>query len=389
MLRRRRASAARASAADAASPDGPLERAIAAAIARRERIGDLTPWELPVVIAARDLIANTVAQLPLVNFRGGLATDPQPAIAIRPDPYEPRWLTMHRLVNNLTRHGYVWLIPVAWDAADWPLAVQVVDAADAAGTFEPSGTRLADVWWQGRRLDPYSEAIWCPWRVDRAGELGSSPMGQCLRAVEYLAALWEMAGSFWEAGFPSIALVIDQALSAKQRSETKSALLDAFRRRHEPAVVDRGGKLEPIGANAVDSQLVESIDVANAEIARAFGIVPSLLNVSSQTSLTYATTEGELARWLKLGLGQYLVRIEGALSDLRPAGNTMRCDTSELLRTDLAARYQAYAWGLGRWLTLEEIRHAESLPPLTAAQLAALPAPQPLPAPTLSDPVGA
>jgi hypothetical protein len=383
-MRRRRA--ARAELAE--PPPDPIERAIADAIARRERVGDLSPWELPIVVASRDLIANTVAQLPLVNYRGNLPTEVQPPVVIRPDPFEPRWLTLHRLVNNLTGPGYVWLIPTAWDASDWPMAVQVVDAANAAGTFDPSGSRLVDVWWQGRRLAPYDEALWVPWRVERAGELGTGPLGRCMRAVEYLAALWEMAGSFWEAGFPSLALVIEQALSVTQRRETKTALLESFRRRHEPAVIDRGGRLEPIGANAVDSQLVESIETANVEVARAFGIVPSLLNVRSSDSLTYSTTEGELSRWLKLGLGQYLTRVDGAFSDLRPAGNTVRADTAELLRTDLAARYAAYLAGLGRWLTTEEVRAAESLPPPRPGQFPPPLASLPAPSTALTDPSG-
>lgn len=383
-LRRRRAARA-----EVVEPLDPIERLIADAVTRRDGSGDLSPWELPIVVASRDLIANTVAQLPLVNYRGNLPTPVQPPITIRPDPFEPRWLTLHRLVNNLTGPGYCWLIPTAWDASDWPMAVQVVDAANAAGVFDPTGARLVDVFWQGRRLAPYDEAIWVPWRVERAGDLGTGPLGRCMRAVEYLAALFEMAGSFWEAGFPSLALVIEQALSVTQRRETKTALLESFRRRHEPAVIDRGGQLVPIGANAVDSQLVESIEVANIEIARAFGIVPSLLNVRASDSLTYSTTEGELSRWLKLGLGQYLTRVDGAFSDLRPAGNTVRADTSELLRTDLAARYAAYLAGLGRWLTVDEVRAAESLPPPRAGEFPPpLAPPAPSSVPALSDPSG-
>jgi hypothetical protein len=214
-MRRRHAAAARA--AGDVSPLGPLERLIGDAIDRRLTGDDLTPWELPVVVAARDLIANTVAQLPLTTYRAGLPLEVQPPVTLRPDPYEPRWLSLHRFVNSLTRHGYVWVIPTAWDAAGWPMAVQVVDASEAAGTFDPSGHRLVDVFWQGRRLAPYDEALWCPWRIDHAGSLGSSPLAPCWRAVEYLAALWQMAGSFWEAGFPSVALVFEQALSSTQR----------------------------------------------------------------------------------------------------------------------------------------------------------------------------
>jgi hypothetical protein len=364
MGRRATRAAARAAAeAAAVDPLARVERIIADYQLARSNIGDLTPWDLPIVVACRELIADTLAQLPLVNYRGNLPTPAQPSVVVQPDPFEPRWLTIHRLVNNLTMAGYCWLIPTAWLADGTAAAVRVVDAAEAAGTFDASG-RLESVHWQGRRLRPGSEAIWVPFRVDRVAELGTSPVSACWQACEYLAALWQMAGSFWEAGFPSLALVIDGALTSAQRTETKKAMIDATARRHEPVVIDRGGTLAPIGSSAVESQLVESISAANAEVARAFGVMPSLVNVASSDSLTYSTTEGELSKWLKLGLGSYTMRIEAAFSSLRPYGQTVRCSSSELLRTDLGARYNAYSIGVNRWLTVDEVRAAESLPAL-------------------------
>lgn len=362
---------------DAPDPLQKLGQAIADAVNRRAGIGDLTPFELPIVVACRDLLANTVAQLPLVNFAGPYPTATQPPIVVTPDPFEPRWQTLHRLVNNLTGPGYAWLRPTAWLADGWPAAVSVVDAAEAAGTFDPSG-RLEYVYWQGQRLTPGRDGIvWVPWRVERVASLGTGPIGSCARAVEYLAALWQMAGSFWEAGFPSIAVVIDGALNTTQKRETKDAVMASWARRHEPAVIDRGGRLESIGTNAVESQLVESIAVANAEVARAFGIMPSLVNVQAGDSLTYATTEAEMSKWLKLGLGAVLARVEAAWSSLRPYGQHVRADTSALLRSDLNGRYAAYSVGINRWLTVDEVRRAEGLPP---------PPPGALPGEVITDP---
>jgi hypothetical protein len=356
-----RAAARAAVTAPAVDPLARVERIIADYQLARANIGDLTPWDLPIVVACRELIADTLAQLPLVNYRGNLPTPTQPPVVLQPDPFEPRWLTIHRLVNNLTKHGYAWLIPTAQLADGYPAAVRVVDAGDAAGTFDTSG-RLEWVHWQGRRLRAGTDAIWVPFRVDRVAELGTSPVNACWQACEYLAALWQMAGSFWEAGFPSLALVIDGALTSTQRTETKQAMMAATARRHEPVVIDRGGTLSPIGSSAVESQLVESITAANAEVARAFGVMPSLVNVQSSDSLTYSTTEGELSKWLKLGLGSYTMRIEAAWSSMRPYGQTVRCSSQELLRTDLGARYAAYSVALNRWMTSEEVRAAESMP---------------------------
>jgi len=321
-------------------------------------------FELPIVVACRDLIANTLGQLPLVNYRGNLPTDDQPPIVVRPDPCETRRDTMVRLVNQLTGPGYCWVIPTAFYADGvTPAAVRVVDAGEAAGIWSPRH-ELVDVVWEGEHYDPtMGEVHLIRWRIASAdAPADDGPIGACRRVVEYLAALWQMAGSFWEAGFPSVALVIQQPLSSTQRKETKQAMIEAFSRRHEPAVIDRGGELSPVGSNPVEAQLVESISSANAEVARAFGIMPSLVNVMSISPLTYSTSEGELRKWLALGLGAFMAPIEACWSDLRPHGQTVQFDTSRLLRTDLMQRYSAYSIGIDRWLTAPEIRAAEGLP---------------------------
>lgn len=359
------------------------------AIDRRNGYGDLDPFELPIVVACRDLIANTVGQLPLVNYRGNLPTPDQPPVVLRPDPTETRRDTMVRLANQLTGPGFAWVFPTTWYADGvTPASVRVVDAAEAAGIWSPRN-ELVDVIWEGEHYDPaLREVHLIRWRIAGSGAPSDcGPLGGCRRVVEYLAALWQMAGSFWEAGFPSVALVLEQALTTTQKTETKEAMIAAFARRHEPAVIDRGGSLEAIGTNAVESQLVESIAAANAEVARVFGVMPSMVNVESAGALTYSTTEAELRKWLALGLGAILTPIEACWSDLRPLGQTVQFDTSRLLRTDLMQRYSAYSIAADRWLTISEIRATEGLPWPPPEPLGdPTPAPAPQPSAVLADP---
>ena len=357
----RRSKAARA--APSAAPLTALERLIADAVAVRASGEPLNPWTLPIVVACRDLLADTVAQLPMVAYRGRVPRPDQPAIVVRPDPSEPRWLSIHRLVNNLTGWGYVWLVPVANYADDWPAAVQVVDADRASPRFDPAG-RMTSVWYDGRELTPGPDGIiWVPWRVTRAGTPGESPIHGCWRAIEHYAALFDMAGSFWEAGFPSVAVMVKQGLNPVQIAELKTQVLGAWARKHEPAVIDRDGRLEPVGSSAVESQLVESMAVADAQVARAFGVAPSLVNVAAGDSLTYSTTEAEFSRWLKLGLGAYLMRIEAGFTDLVPYGTNVRFDTAELLRTDWVGRMTGYAQGIAAGIfSAAEVRDREGMP---------------------------
>jgi hypothetical protein len=336
---------------------------IQSTIDARLGIGLLDPFELPIVVACRDRIADTLGQLPLIEYVNGMAAPQQPPVCVRPDPLESRTETIQRLAHNLTGpYGYGWVITDQWYADGvTPSAVRVVDASEAHGLYDSTG-RLEDVVWNGDHLDPTTRQVsLVRYRYEQVGPPNgsTSPIGKCRRAVEYLAALWQMAGSFWEAGFPSVALVLDQALTGPQRTQLKSDLLAAFARRHEPVITDRGGRLEAVGSNPVEAQLVESITAANIEVARAFGITPSLLNIPTGYSLTYSTTEGELSQWLKLGLSGYTSRIEAVWSDLRPYGREVRFDASVLLRTDLAARFAAYDIAYGKWMARSEIRTAE------------------------------
>lgn len=352
----------------------PLSRFIAAAVSARVNGEPFDPFGLPVVIACRGLLADTVAQLPLVTLRGRRPLPTQPQLTLRPNRLEPRWLTFHRAVNNLTRWGYCWLRVTDWDAAGRPTAVRVLDASDATATFDPVTGELDTVWNQGDELVPGLEVIWVPFTVESRASLGVGPLGQCTRALEFLAQLWTMAGSFWEAGYPSLVVSVKQRLAPGQAAAIKQQLIASMAGRHEPGVVDQDGTIAPIGASPLESQLVESFGVANAEVARAMRMPPSLVNVAAGDSLTYATVAEEFRRWLATGLSSYLFRLEAAFDDLTPAGQRTRFDTTELLRSDFTARVQAYTAVLAGqpWMTVDEVRDLEGLDPMTT----------PTPAPT-------
>lgn len=323
------------------------------------------------MVACRRVIADTVCQLPLVAIRNRRPRPDQPALYRRPDPFEPYWLTMKRTVDNLTGHGRVWVRPTAWDAAGFPLAAEVIDGDRASATFDSDG-RMSEVWWNGVAYTPgaLEGIMWVPYETPHRGDVGRSPIEGCWRACEYLAALADMAGSFYEAGFPSVALMVATRLSPEDAVKLKDQLRGAWSRRHEPAVMDNGAQLQPVGSSAVEAQLIESMNAADMQIARAFGVLPSVVNVQNAGSLTYSTTAQEFTEWKALGLGPYLARIEGCYTDMTPFGTAARFDMSELTRGDDAARAAYYTAALGGqpWLTVDEVRDvAEARGPLPTA----------------------
>lgn len=356
-----------------ARTEAALQAIIDETINRRKGWGPMSPWEIPTVVACRRVLSDTVMQLPLTAMRSRRPARIQPPLYRRPDPNEPYWLTMARTVDNLTGWGRAWLQPTAWDAADYPLAIRVLDADRCSPHFDTAGNMIEIVTNDdGRRhgVNTADGVYWLPYGVPRKGSGGESPIAGCMRAVEYLSALWDMAGSFWEAGFPSMAVKIATRLADGDAQKIKDQVMSSWARRHEPAVIDNNGTLEPLGNSAVESQLIESIGAANMEIARAFGVMPSIVNVESAGALTYSTTQAEFQKWKALGLGPYLTRIEDVYTQMTQFGINARFDTNELTRADDLARAQYFqiATGGAPWLTADEVRdRAEGLGPMPAA----------------------
>jgi phage portal protein BeeE len=83
--------------------------------------------------------------------------------------------------------------------------------------------------------------------------------------------------------------------------------------------------------------------------------------------MTYINGNEDRTKLYDDALQQYIVRIEQAITDLLPRGQYAEFNLTEFLRPNQLTRYQSYAIGLDKkFLTVEEVRSFESLPPLTA-----------------------
>jgi phage portal protein BeeE len=110
-----------------------------------------------------------------------------------------------------------------------------------------------------------------------------------------------------------------------------------------------------------------------------FGIPASkLLAAVDGTSMTYTNTEMVNREYIQDTLMQYINPIEDALSDLLPRGQTVKLKLDGLMRADTAARYAALA--TATWMTVNEKRALDNLPPLPGGD--ELAAPTPVQAPT-------
>ncbi len=130
---------------------------------------------------------------------------------------------------------------------------------------------------------------------------------------------------------PPYAVVHPTRLTAAQAAALQDQWMMA-RLERRPPVLSGGISLETYTRpSAADALLLEALNYLDATVARVMQIPPSLLNTYAHGSLTYSTTQGELARWLAIGHApMFLSRITAAFSDLLPRGQRARFDTSPL-----------------------------------------------------------
>jgi hypothetical protein len=317
----------------------PLTPRQAALIDLNDATANLDAWSLPIVVAARTLIANTVASLPMIAVRDVPGEPDMPSlspvqwsIVRRPDPSEPYRSTLERIVLDMTRYGGAWLRVTAIGSNGYPLAAEVIhpDRVQAEAVNYRIGRVTIDDEPQDLRRVKY-----LPMTLDRP-PFGVSPLVEIDAALAQLAEVYRYAAGFYGANLPPYSVVHPSRLTEAQAQQLRDQWLVA-RAQRTPAILSGGVAIETYNpTTAADAMLIDALDALDATVARVLHIPPSLLNTLAQSSLTYSTTSGEFARWLTLGLyPAYLARIEAAFSDMLPRGNRAVFDTRNITRDDL------------------------------------------------------
>lgn len=113
-------------------------------------------------------------------------------------------------------------------------------------------------------------------------------------------------------------------------------------------------------------------------IAEAYGVPPSKFGLSFGTNHSYSNLEQENASYVNDTLMRIARRVEAAIDAVLPAGQSLKIDFRQLLRGDTATRVQLYAGALAaEWMTVDEVRALEDLPPLPNSGTTPVPNPEP------------
>jgi HK97 family phage portal protein len=335
---------------------------------------------LPAASRAASLIVDTISGLP-INLRRGLETletpnwmeDPQ---LIRPDARIMSTVQPGRLnkmeffgqwIFSALIHGNGFIYIDEREVNGQPKAgslyilhPELVDYVPGTGYFvrDPQSAEWEYI--------PDGKLI----HLRNFGELDERKFGTGVirrHAASFLTAteMRNYTSGVYRSGIPNgILKVSNPNLTSEQAAELKAKWLENHGDKRSIAVLNSSTEFQPLSISPVDAQLLQMSQMSINDIALSFGLDPYMLGGSSDSN-TYANVESRNIAFVQNALLPWIRRIEETLNAETSRGTFVKINLTALLRADTATRTQAYATGLDKgWLTINEVRAFEDLPPL-------------------------
>lgn len=202
---------------------------------------------------------------------------------------------------------------------------------------------------------------------------GLSPIEQHVHALGLSIAAEEFGETFFGNGAIMSGLI---SFEKDPGEENARRVQDSFvedhtglSNAHRPGILFGGAKWETLTIPNEQAQFLETRKYQLGEIARIWRVPPH--KIGDLERATFSNIEHQGIEWVTDGVMPYTTRIEAAVkgAGLLEMGQKLRFKFAGLVRSDLKARYEAYAigrqWG---WLNADDIRALEDENPLPDGQ---------------------
>jgi hypothetical protein len=339
------------------------------------RISRSLALQVPAVLRSRNLIAGTLSRLP-IHIRDKQRRIATPTTLLQQiDPDLPNVVTFAQTYEDLLFEGISWWRVTEFGWHGYPTYAQhiSVDRVHVSGVDLPvtNGNRTvgpARVFIDGIPV-PDAEVI-------RFDSPNPPLLKHAARAIRACLNLDITASNYSETPVPLGVFTPRDGTRPREDPKAVAEILDKWNTARRSGVWGYLGSawdIKELMFNAEQIQLAEQRQHAVLEIARAAGIDPEDLGVST-TSRTYQNAEQRRMDLLDFTLAAYVAAVEQRLSmrDVLPRDYAVKVNFDGFLRADTKGRMEAYAIGkpVGAY-TQEEIRVLEDRPSLTPAERAA------------------
>lgn len=338
------------------------------------RVSRKEALKVPAVLRARNLIAGTLSTLP-IHIRGEDRLIAHPTTLLdQIDPDVANVITLASTYEDLMFESVAWWRITQFGWHGYPVAATHVKPQSVHAS--PTGVYI-----DGRLVSDRE--------VIRFDSPNPPLLVHAARAIKICLMLDNTAGMYAESPMPlGYFTPKDDAEDADE--EVIQETLDAWeraRRTRAWGYVGKAWAAEKLQFDAEQIQLADQRQHAVLEIARATGIDPEDLGVST-TSRTYQNAETRRQERIIGTYGAYIAALEQRLSmrDVLPRPYAAKVNLDAFLRPDTKTRMETYAIGkpIGA-ITTEEIRELEDRPPLSDDELAEIAQSEPQPMEPVND----
>ena len=342
--------------------------------------------------AVVDFLSNSIAQLPLEVYTRNAETDrnrdrtSMAALTLwRPNSDQTEYEFIRALAIEYFVFGavYVWVLP-----DDSPSGFQLrivptdwIIGTDFSNAYAPDSIRLCTKN-GGTAVDvPRSEFI--QFRTYSAGNPGGylSPISALRQTLEEQIQAGKFRKQLWASSGRLNAQIIRPKDVQPFDDETRKRFIDTFRsswgaggsKAGSIPLMEDGMEIKPFQTSFKEQQWQESVTLSREDVAAAYGVNPSLIwHTGTQTYASakdnaralYADCLGPVLQMLQQRINSFLLPRLGATPD-----TYVEFDLTEKLKGSFEERAQILQASVGGpWLTRDEARADNNLPPLPNGQ---------------------
>jgi len=318
---------------------------------------------VPAVARARNILCGTVGTLPLKEYNSQEQEITARKVIDQPDPAVPRSVTLTWLAEDLLFYGVGYLQVMDVSPQDGrPYKMRRINPNRVSYNLSTDRSLIESYNLDTNKLpnDGLGSLIvfqgWDEGVLKRAGRTIQT-------AIELEAAAYRMASE------PVPQMVLNNE-GMNLDGDSVAKLLASFkqaRRDRSTAYTEGPIKIQTLGFDSAQMQLVEARSHAASEVARLMGIPAWYLNAESASS-TYSNVSAERRSLLDFGARQIYMAIEARLSmdDVTPRGQYVKFDVDDFLRGNPAEQSDIAIKLVGAGIiTIDEARDMVDYAPST------------------------
>ncbi len=325
------------------------------------------------------LLTHDISALPIeaMRVRAGERTiiDPKPSWIDEPNPFDPSETGVDHFSQVLLSllldgNAFTLAFPTVLNPTDLHVLNPQQVEVDRDGNGEPTYTvrdRRRKVIGQFSALNIIHVPLW-----RKPGHArGLSPIEAMSQGIGRGMAAEELGARYFGQG-STFGSVIEYPKEVEVSDPDAKAILKELNKRHKGvrnawalAAITGGGQIKELGMKPADAQLIETEEWTLEQVARAYGVPPSLAGSQKPGAVAYASVEQRAIDYVVHGVLPITVRLEKAYSRLLPRGSHVKFNVNGLLRGDGVARWEQYEKALqNKVMTRDEVRELEDMNPM-------------------------